>query len=223
MIVHDVEVVPLDRLRPHPRNYKRHPDDQLGHIAASLREHGFYRNIVAARDWTILAGHGVYQAAQIAGITDGPVIRLDVEPDSPAAIRVLTSDNELPRFAETDDRALTELLRQLREQADDGLVGTGYDDTMLASLVMVTRPASEIADLNDAALWVGMPEFDSGTAKHPQLILHFDDESARDEVVRTLGIGTFGRKEGLTWSAWWPPREKDDVRALMFVEEPAAS
>ena len=45
-----VEVVDAATLKPHPRNYKAHPDDQLEHIGALLREHGFFKNVVAARE-----------------------------------------------------------------------------------------------------------------------------------------------------------------------------
>lgn len=47
----------IDELRAHPRNYRRHPDDQLAHIMRSIELHGFYRAVVIARDGTVLAGH----------------------------------------------------------------------------------------------------------------------------------------------------------------------
>jgi ParB-like chromosome segregation protein Spo0J len=68
------EFVPLASLKPHPRNYRIHPDDQLEHIIKSIQEHGFYRNVVAARDGTILAGHGVVQAALKMGLKGVPVV-----------------------------------------------------------------------------------------------------------------------------------------------------
>jgi ParB-like chromosome segregation protein Spo0J len=69
------EDVALDDLKPHPRNYQQHPDDELAHIMESIKTHGFYRNVVIARDGTILAGHGVTQAARKLGYTHVPVIR----------------------------------------------------------------------------------------------------------------------------------------------------
>src|SRR5262245_35987685 len=128
-----VELVNLDDLRAHPRNYRQHPEDQLAHLEHSLREHGFYRNVVVARDLTILAGHGIVTAARRVGYASVPVHRLDLDPSSPKALKILAADNELPRFAETDDRALSELLRQIREEDVSGLLGTGYDEMMLAN------------------------------------------------------------------------------------------
>lgn len=105
--VHAPETVPLDGLAAHPRNYRRHPDDQLAHLERSIREHGFYRNVIVAKDGTILAGHGVVEAASRAGIREIPVVRLPIAPESPQALRILTGDNELMRLAEVDDRLLT--------------------------------------------------------------------------------------------------------------------
>ena len=66
---HEAEMTPVSDLKPHPRNYKDHPDDQLEHIIESIKSTGFYRNIVIAQDGTILAGHGVVAAAKKMGLT----------------------------------------------------------------------------------------------------------------------------------------------------------
>jgi hypothetical protein len=53
------ELIAIKELKPHPRNYRSHPEDQLVHLVNSIKQHGFYRNVVVAKDNTILAGHGV--------------------------------------------------------------------------------------------------------------------------------------------------------------------
>ena len=58
-------------LKPHPRNYRGHPEGQVAHLEQSLRDHGIYRNVVVANDNTILAGHGVIVAAQKLGADGG--------------------------------------------------------------------------------------------------------------------------------------------------------
>ena len=45
-----VETAAIADLTEHPRNYRRHPEDQVIHIEQSIREHGLYRNVVVARD-----------------------------------------------------------------------------------------------------------------------------------------------------------------------------
>jgi len=88
----------LDSLLPHPKNYRLHPDDQLEHIAASIRQHGLYRNVVVARGGVILAGHGVVQAAGRLGLAELPVVDVDLDPDDPRALKILTGDNEIERL-----------------------------------------------------------------------------------------------------------------------------
>ncbi len=209
------ELVKLTTLKAHPRNYREHPDDQLEHIEASIREHGFYRNVVACRDGTILAGHGVVQASKRLGLKEVPAILLDVDPEDPRAIKVLTGDNTLSHLAEDDDRLLTELLKELH--ASDDLLGTGFDEQMLAMLAMVTRPESEIADKDEAAEWLGMPEF-STEAKRETLVIAFDSTAERDELVAQLGV-IIKKKNGKVWSTWWPPREREDLGSVRFENE----
>lgn len=207
------ELVPIDRLRPHPRNYRVHPEDQLAHLEESLREHGFYRPVVVARDFTILAGHGITLAARRIGYQLAPVVRLDLDPDDARSLKVLAGDNEVGRLAEVDDRALTEMLREVKDGDLDGLLGTGYDADMLANLVMVTRPEGEIADKDGAAEWVGMPDFEPEPAG-VRLMFNFDSEADRDELVKHLGVRLL--KGGR--STWWPPRAQSDLSSLRYVD-----
>lgn len=136
---------PISATKPHPRNYRRHPDAQIEHIRASLRQHGFYRNVVLARDGTILAGHGVVEAARREGLEEVPALYLDLDPDSPAALKILAADNELGRFAEDDRGGLGEILRQVAEIDVEGLLGTGYDQATLDALLAAPPPQAGAA------------------------------------------------------------------------------
>ncbi len=40
-----VQQVAIAGLKPHPRNYRDHPDDQLEHIKASIEANGFGRSL----------------------------------------------------------------------------------------------------------------------------------------------------------------------------------
>lgn len=208
----------VDDLSPHPRNYRKHPERQLAHLRASIEQHGFYRNVVVARDGTILAGHGVVEAARGLEIETVPTIRLDVDPSEPRALKLLAADNELGRFAESDDRLLSELLREVRDAEDAGLFGTGYDDQILAGLVFATRNEKEIPTLDHAAEWLGagMPEFDTYPSK-PRVVVAFDSTEDRDRFMELIGATETTHKDRWTWSINWPQRPKEDLASL-FVE-----
>ena len=203
----------IELLKPHPRNYKTHPEDQVKHIAESLRQHGFYRNVIVARDNTILGGHGVIIAAKSLGWTKAPVMRVDLAPDDPLAMKILAGDNELGRFAESDDRLLSEILREINNGA--GLLGTGYDEAMLANLAMVTRHANEIQNFDAAAEWVGMPDYDPG-GKMFKLIITFENEEDRKRYVKETKLTITVTKGEVTWSTHWPYNGEEDVVSLRF-------
>ncbi len=213
-----IEWVAINSLKPHPRNYRKHPPDQLEHIIASIKTHGFYRPIVTARDLTILAGHGVWEAAKKMGAQKVPVLRLDVSPDDPKALKLLVGDNELIRFAFPDDRLLTELLKEIRFTV--GLEGTGFDDKQLAALVYITRPEDEIPDIDAAMYWVNMPDYtpEGVTYSSVKLIIQFPSVEDRNRFLsETRHLLKVTPSEAKTISTWYPPREKEGTSKLKFV------
>lgn len=140
IVIHEPRMVALSELRPHRRNYRHHPPEQLRHLGQSMRESGVYRNVVAAEDLTILGGHGVVEAAAMVGIAELPVTVLPIDADSPAALKILAGDNELARLASDDDRALASILAEVNDAAGlgDGLLGTGWTPADLAKLLEST-------------------------------------------------------------------------------------
>lgn len=208
-----IEQVALSRLRPHPRNYRTHTPEQLRHLTHSLRENGVYHNIVIADDDTILAGHGVALAAEAIGMETLAVHRMPFGPEDPRALKILAGDNEISNLADINDRLLSEVLKDVNDHAggETPLLGTGFDPQMLAALVMTSRPADEIKDFNEAAEWVGMPEFE----RQPlplQLIIAFRNEQDRQEFCRLIGVEV-GEKQK---STWWPPKERKELVTQMY-------
>lgn len=221
-IKHQQMLASLASLKRHPKNYRTHPDDQLNHIMQSIREHGIYRNIVVAKDMTILAGHGVAEAARKLGITEVPIVRLDIDANDTRALKLLAGDNEISNLGEVDDRALTELLKSIKvEDTEFGLLGTGFDDNILAGLVMVTRTASEIAGFNAAAEWVGLTDYEDGTPR-PKVIISFADEKKRTRFLERIGYlrkcpgSDITRK---TVAMRWPIEAKMDTKKVRFVSK----
>ena len=136
------EIVLIKDLKPHPRNYRKHPKEQLNHIVQSIKENKIYRNVVIAKDNTILAGHGVIEGLQILEATEAPCIRLDIEPDSPEALKVLAGDNEIANLANDNTFLLAELLKEVSDKTNN-LIGTGYTDSTLEDLLDSLTKSSE--------------------------------------------------------------------------------
>lgn len=217
-LLHSVEIVSVNDLKPHPKNYVEHPEDEIAHIVQSLLSFGQYKNIVTARELTILAGHGVRQGIIKIGGKKAQIVRLDLDPFEPRAMKILAGDNEIAHLSMKDDRALTELLKSIKEEDTIGLLGTGYDETMLAALAMITRTEREIPDMNAAAHWVGMPEYDVPTDSF-KIVFNFVTDEERKNFVDRHEFKIM-KREAKTWTTWWPQKQRDDFSSISFEEKP---
>lgn len=206
-------------LKPHPQNYKEHPEDQIEQIAASIAAVGFVRDVVVARNNTILAGHGVWMAARRLGITQVPVKRLALDPSEPKALKLLSGDNEIGSMAIRDDRKLTDMLKPL--MAGDGLEGSGFDNMQLAGRVFLTRRRDEVGSLDDVAESLGI-DYQRGDQKY-RLTINFRNAEDREQFVKLHEIevtrtNTTG-KDGTHQSAWWPPSPPHDRTSMRWDQD----
>jgi hypothetical protein len=132
-----IERVPWDSLRNHPKN-PRAGDTEA--IVASIQANEVYRPIITARDGTILAGHHLWFALGELNRAEVDIVRLDVDPASPQATRIMLADNRTADLGRYDDGLLIELLQTLDAQDSPAneLWGTGYTDDDLHDLLRQT-------------------------------------------------------------------------------------
>lgn len=140
-----VESVPLNLLKPHPRNVNQ---GDFGAIMESVQTNGFYGTIVAnKRTGHILAGNHRYAVAKQMGYDTIPVAWVDV--DDEEEIRILVADNRTTRLGNDDEAALSALLAELAG-TPTGLTGTGFDgddlDRMIADLSGNAAPTELLTD-----------------------------------------------------------------------------
>ena len=69
---HAIEELPINSLKPYPRNARRHSKAQIKQIAASIERFGFVNPVLTADDGEIVAGHGRIAAAKLLGLATGP-------------------------------------------------------------------------------------------------------------------------------------------------------
>jgi ParB family transcriptional regulator, chromosome partitioning protein len=88
--------VPIEFLRPNPRNPRRHfAETELDELAASMRERGIIQPIVvrpvkgAANSYEIIAGERRWRAAQRAGLHVVPIVPLDVSDDEALQLAII--------------------------------------------------------------------------------------------------------------------------------------
>jgi len=121
-----IEYVSLETLVPYARNAKKHSDEQVAQIAASIREFGFNNPVLVGADNGIIAGHGRVMAARKLGLEAVPCLRLDHLTDTQRKAYIL-ADNRLAELGGGwDEEMLGIELADLRE-ADFDLDLTGFN------------------------------------------------------------------------------------------------
>lgn len=72
-----IEYINKEELKPYEKNAKKHPAEQVEHIANSIREFGFRQPLVIDKDNVIVIGHGRLLAAKKLGLDTVPCVRAD--------------------------------------------------------------------------------------------------------------------------------------------------
>lgn len=66
----------LTKLKPYPKNAKKHPAEQVKIVAESIQQFGWAQPIVVDEDYEILIGHGRLKAAQLLKLKTAPCLIL---------------------------------------------------------------------------------------------------------------------------------------------------
>lgn len=108
-----VEMSPSS-LVANPRNPRIHPQEQLERLAASLRQFGKPKPVLARKaNKMLIAGHGVTEAAKLALLDKIDVVLWDI--DQATADAFMLADNRQGELSYNDDQRVAELLGELGE------------------------------------------------------------------------------------------------------------
>jgi hypothetical protein len=99
-------------LKPYENNPRKHSDEQIAQIAASIREWGWTQPILIDKDGAVIAGHGRLLAAQHLGILDVPVMVADGWTKAQKRAYVM-ADNQLALNGSWDENLLAVELGEL--------------------------------------------------------------------------------------------------------------
>jgi DNA modification methylase len=130
----NLKVVHVDELCPHPQNYNRHSDEQVGELGESLDRFAQYKNIVAWKEspdadfYWIIAGEGLWRGAKKRGL-ERIVIndRSDLSRDG--AMALMISDNFTPS-TDFDFEVLAPMVQELGVESVPGV-----DDVQLGEIL----------------------------------------------------------------------------------------
>lgn len=135
-IVNDgYELVEIDSISPHPDNPNR---GDLEVIEESMDANGFFGAVYVQKSSRhILAGNHTHQAAKNKGLTEIPVIWVDVNDQD--AKRILLVDNRSAEYGQRDDAMVARILQELGN-SDLGTAGTGYSQDAVDELLKTLTP-----------------------------------------------------------------------------------
>jgi DNA modification methylase len=128
-----VERWSIDKLVPYARNARTHSDEQVGQIAASIKEWGWTTPVLVDEQGSIIAGHGRTLAAQRLQMTEVPVMVAKGWSDAKKRAYVL-ADNKLAMNAGWDNEMLALELGEIGDLGFD-LDLTGFKADEIAALM----------------------------------------------------------------------------------------
>jgi DNA modification methylase len=128
-----VERWAIGKLVPYARNARTHSDEQIGQIAASIKEWGWTTPVLVDETGTIIAGHGRTLAAQRLKMTEVPVMVAKGWSDAKKRAYVL-ADNKLAMNAGWDNEMLALELGEIGNM-DFDLDLTGFSADEIAALM----------------------------------------------------------------------------------------
>tara|TARA_R110000868_G_scaffold28088_4_gene105691 strand:+ start:16534 stop:17736 length:1203 start_codon:yes stop_codon:yes gene_type:complete len=134
-----IEKRQLSELIPYINNSRKHSDDQVTQIAASIKEFGWTNPILVDGDNGIIAGHGRIMAAKKLNMTEVPVIELaHLSKEQRKAL--IIADNKLALNSDWDSNLLAIELKDLQDLGFD-LNLTGFDADELANILLPEQMA----------------------------------------------------------------------------------
>lgn len=198
------EWVDIETLKPHPKN-PRMNDDAVAGVAKSIERFGFTNPIIANADSTILCGHTRWKASNELGLTEVPVVYVDLTESE--AEMLMIADNKLGEHASWDLEQLHSLLQGLHQEEQD-LDVLGFAQHELDSFLF------DLKEENNALTeWVDMPEFgDEDQTSFRKIIVHFADQAAVDEFAKLLRQSLTDK----TRSIWYPEQENKDTEGYRY-------
>jgi len=142
----DIEIQkwPIGRLIPRITNPRTHTPEQIGQIAASMREWGWTAPILVGADNDVIAGHARLLAARQLGMAEVPVIHLGHLTEAQRRALVV-ADNAIALNAGWSEETLR-LELQVLQEADYDLSLLGFDDGELARLLAAEEATLGLTD-----------------------------------------------------------------------------
>jgi len=140
-----VKMVPVDELKPNPRNPNTHSQDQVARLAAVIKHQGWRAPVVVSnQSGLVVTGHGRVEAAKLLGIKEVPVSYQDFATPADENAHLL-ADNRLAELSELDNTKLKDLIQEL-DTGEIDLAMTGFDNDEISALMTQYYQGDDLGD-----------------------------------------------------------------------------
>jgi hypothetical protein len=127
------EIWPIERIRAHVRNARKHPKKQIDDLRASFRKYGQVHTLLVREDGTLIAGHGRLEAMKHEGFSHVAVIVARGWTEARCRAFALL-DNKIALNSEWGDDLLASEWKD-RALLDEDVKALGFDGKELDKLV----------------------------------------------------------------------------------------
>lgn len=124
------QLIPIHELTADPSNVRKHPEESIAAIKASLLRFGQQKPIVIDANKVVIAGNGTLAAAKILGWKELSCVVSTLDRTELQAFSI--ADNRTAELSSWDDEALLKILSAM--EAEEKLVGVGFLDDDLKEL-----------------------------------------------------------------------------------------
>jgi ParB family chromosome partitioning protein len=141
--------IPLNKLKPNPDQPRKYfGEDELNELAHSIREHGIIEPIIAMEagdgTYTVIAGERRCRAAQIAGLSEVPVLLRTYAPEALLEIALIENIQRMDLNPIEEAQAYKKLMEITGLSQDSVAVKVGKNRSTVANAVRLLRLPPEV-------------------------------------------------------------------------------
>lgn len=180
--------VPIEFLRPNPRNPRRNfPEAELEELATSIKERGVIQPVLAravrgsSEQFEIIAGERRWRAAQRAGVHDIPVLVIEASDSQALEIAIIENVQRAGLNALEEAAGYQSLVDEFAYSQDDVARTVGKSRSHVANTLRLLKlPETVKAHIHAGRLSAG----------HARMLIGLDDaaELAKDIIERDLNV-----------------------------------
>jgi ParB family chromosome partitioning protein len=180
--------VPIEFLRPNPRNPRRNfPEAELEELATSIKERGVIQPVLAravrgsSEQFEIIAGERRWRAAQRAGVHDIPVLVIEASDSQALEIAIIENVQRAGLNALEEAAGYQSLVDEFAYSQDDVARTVGKSRSHVANTLRLLKlPDTVKTHIHAGRLSAG----------HARMLIGLDDaaELAKDIIERDLNV-----------------------------------